>query len=768
MQHHTFLWAYLVIEELLKEPPTTARRLLAALDHLPSTVVEAYEAILSRCTDPQMARKTLSIVVAARRPLSLHEMNVILSLSDGVKRRQDLHLIPPHRLSEVIRNACGLFLRITESRIYLFHQTARDFLLCDRVDPAPEADLGVARESWNMSIRAASSQYLLASACVRFLLLDGVMWSPSTQSATTKSITHTSFSASGSGPPWTISTRDKSELAFLPYAAENWAFHVGEALRYGHADRQILCIQRLIGLGLDMQMLDSTGSSLLHRAVDIHMGAVDVELVRCILSHGGLVQSADRNNMTCMHYAVLRGNLTVADILLEAGFDVDIPVTRRSHRRLLRASQGHDSAANCNPQSKFGLTPLHAAAFFGRPGIFQDLLDRGADVNAIDRHAQTALHLVLSRSLIDSRMDDMWDNDILMIDHVWDFDEEEKAERTYTAAQAARLLILESLCNHPNINLLSRDKYSRTPLHVVRYSHHHSEARATTILVQNGADRTARDEKDQTPIHIAARAGDVESLKVLVHKPEDLIIPDHQGRNALHFAAQSGCEDVVCFVLQNALSLDIHLSVDLHGRNALHLSLCGDPSSFIAPSQDVISLLLEAGVPANCTDHDGKDPLAYYVTNLFFNADIEIMALLVSNGANVQYEDSLGRNLAHHLVRIEDEVNIMQWSKLQTWGIEVDTSDHEERNVLHHASISGSVSVALLDHVTTCLRLDYKRRDVHGKTASEYASSENRRSHHPQMFRKDRWRHAMTALAQLDADSLATPCPCQLESERRR
>ena len=142
------------------------------------------------------------------------------------------------------------------------------------------------------------------------------------------------------------------------------------------------------------------------------------------------------------------------------------------------------------------------------------------------------------------------------------------------------------------------------------------------------------------------------------------------------------------------------------------------------------------GVPASRADHDGKDPLASYVTNLFFNANTEIMASLLAYGAKVQYEDSVGRNLAHHPARIHDEVNVMQWSMLRTWGIEVDAFDHVERDVLHHASVSGSVSVVLLGHVTRCPRLDHRQRDVHDKTALDYAWSESRRSHHPQLFRR--------------------------------
>lgn len=91
---------------------------------------------------------------------------------------------------------------------------------------------------------------------------------------------------------------------------------------------------------------------------------------------------------------------------------------------------------------------------------------------------------------------------------------------------------------------------------------------------------------------MATRAGDVESLSILVNKPEDLNIRDKMGRNALHFAAQNCNKDTVSFVPQNAVSLDIHLATYWSVRNALHHSLHSGSQLLILPNQEALERLL--------------------------------------------------------------------------------------------------------------------------------------------------------------------------------
>ena len=305
-------------------------------------------------------------------------------------------------------------------------------------------------------------------------------------------------------------------------------------------------------------------------------------------------------------------------ILHRAGFDINKKV-RRERRSISSVTSASNelSLASQSESDQYGLTPLHAAAFFGREDILPYLIDQGADVNAQDEYGQTPIHLALRRHLQSPEIHDLWDNDVLMVEHVWEWDEEEYAEQILSNARDARMSIVAILCEYSSFNPNLRNRYGQTPLHAIQYSKERTAKKMVELLVHKGAVRTAADENGKTPVHVASRAGDVESLAILVKSPEDLNLRDKKGRNALHLAAQSGNEDAVLFILQNAVSLNLYQTADSNGRNALHHSLHSGSEWLIHPRQEVLITLLQGGVSAAHTDHLGMDPLAYYITNLF-------------------------------------------------------------------------------------------------------------------------------------------------------
>jgi hypothetical protein len=124
-----------MLQEISKSLESTERKLIGLLNTIPGSVDEAYEKILKRATDPVQAQKVLYLILAAERPLTLKEMNTaleILVMKEGGQKctsEDDLELDMEEAFGRKIVALCGLFVTIVNSKIYLIHQTAKEFLI---------------------------------------------------------------------------------------------------------------------------------------------------------------------------------------------------------------------------------------------------------------------------------------------------------------------------------------------------------------------------------------------------------------------------------------------------------------------------------------------------------------------------------------------------------------------------------------------------------------------------------------------------------------
>ena len=78
--------------------------------------------------------------------------------------------------------------------------------------------------------------------------------------------------------------------------------------------------------------------------------------------------------------------------------------------------------------------------------------------------------------------------------------------------------------------------------------------------------RPGIDEYGRSPLHHAARAGDVTKVAALLAGGAAIDLQDDDGWTALHFAAQARSEEVTKYLLAHGASVDI---VDSYGNTAL-------------------------------------------------------------------------------------------------------------------------------------------------------------------------------------------------------
>lgn len=166
--NRTYLWVHLIFEYLEGETfKKTTKGIEATISSLPSTINDAYEQILDKSQEKSLVRKALCIVLAARRPLTLPEMNVALNTENTLEGIHDIDLERKEVFKERLRSLCGLFLSIYQGQIHFLHQTAREFLLADPLIPITIQS----NSHWSQSIALQEAHYVLLENCVLYLNL---------------------------------------------------------------------------------------------------------------------------------------------------------------------------------------------------------------------------------------------------------------------------------------------------------------------------------------------------------------------------------------------------------------------------------------------------------------------------------------------------------------------------------------------------------------------------------------------------------------------
>ncbi|KAL1591697.1 hypothetical protein SLS60_011696 [Paraconiothyrium brasiliense] len=130
----TYLWLHLIFSIIEEKRSFYAKRsnIESLLSTLPSNVDEAYEEILNKSQDDGSVETLLQIILAASHPLSLDELNVAFTLAQDEERIESYAELQSNlwpNFSQVVQDLCGLFVNVHKSKVYLIHQTAREFLV---------------------------------------------------------------------------------------------------------------------------------------------------------------------------------------------------------------------------------------------------------------------------------------------------------------------------------------------------------------------------------------------------------------------------------------------------------------------------------------------------------------------------------------------------------------------------------------------------------------------------------------------------------------
>ncbi|KAF6819832.1 ankyrin repeat protein [Colletotrichum plurivorum] len=406
IRHRTYLWVYLVCEMLQEMQDITKSSLEAFFDTLPETVENAYEKILPKeQKDREKAEIFLHIIVAAARPLSLEQMATAFATHKQI-RGSSKYAEPERkdRFERTIRNICGLFVTIYHSKIYLIHQTAKEFLVRHQFERPSTATL-----SWESSLWSGDSNKILLKICVKYLLTTGDK----------HSITQDNIDDERSLEEFA------AQNVLFDYSAKYWAEHVrnsptttGTPLQH---DLLKICDVGWKGclLWFHYHLMCATGryfkaprfTSLM---IASYVGAG--ETARHLLQDWtpAHVNETDRSSNSALWYAASNGHTVVVDELLRTrdmmgllrrnpmAFEraqVDQRGLREETPLLVAAKNGHEAVvrllvekgdATVDLPDNILRTPLSHAAENGHESIVKFLLSKKANPNLESKSGKTA------------------------------------------------------------------------------------------------------------------------------------------------------------------------------------------------------------------------------------------------------------------------------------------------------------------------------------------------------------------------------------------
>lgn len=244
----------------------------------------------------------------------------------------------------------------------------------------------------------------------------------------------------------------------------------------------------------------------------------------------------------------------------------------------------HPSKANINVRNKSGWTPLHVAIEKGFYEIAKMLIEKGADVNAINNRGRAPIHYTENLKVLK-----------MLIEKGANINEKDK-ESGWTplhfavTRQNMEEIVEYLITNGADVNAKSFD--GSTALHLRLYAKR---------LIAAGADVNAKDNHGNTPLHYAYIHHIKDAAEPLINAGADVNAKNKDNSTPLHLACNSYSNDAYRLVQKS-------IEKQLNPFSLEHV-VDGFAHATLSWTFDVIRLLISKGADVEAKDKDGKTAL---------------------------------------------------------------------------------------------------------------------------------------------------------------
>ncbi|KAJ5549391.1 hypothetical protein N7513_006625 [Penicillium frequentans] len=517
MQSRTYLWLHLIFKIIHNDRMAYSRfsDLEILLNDVPTEVSQVYERMLNRSKNKSRLKTLLELVLASRRPLTLDEANVALTLAvqdqeeQAFRSHEDLMAArwPSDQFQGYIMDLCGLFISVNEGKLSFIHQTAREFLT---TTSKQEKEEGL----WKGASSSLHSHGTISRQCIQYLKLPDVNYT-----------TEEDWSLNDDNKPDDI--RDQ-RYPFLAYSAKYWALHfinqeASLADQYTK-DACNLCdvtkphFKTWAPIYNKVLFQDISGLTIL--LVASYFGIPQV--VQVLLDESAEVNIQDHWFLTALQAASLSGSKQVVLMLL-------------------------DNDADINAQSGLYNTALQAASTQGHQNIAEILLNRGADVNIQGGHYNTALQIASAgghQNIVE-----------MLLKRGAGVNIQGGDDNTALQAASARghqQIVEMLLCQGANVNI--QGGYYNTALQAASNDGHQH---IVEMLLNQGADINIQGGHHNTALQAASTRGHQKIVEILLNQGADVDSQGGYDNTALQAASARGHQQIVEMLLNQRANVNI-------------------------------------------------------------------------------------------------------------------------------------------------------------------------------------------------------------------
>ena len=267
-------------------------------------------------------------------------------------------------------------------------------------------------------------------------------------------------------------------------------------------------LEALLSAGADPRHKNKQGSTVLHEAVHTD----SLEMAAMLIDAGANPNSGDNMGRTPMHDAVTWDTFRILKLLSQRGAQMDARDGTGQTALHLAAFTGNNeiagwllgSGASPDVRDNNGQTPLFITAESNRVDTARLLLVNGSNLLLRDKNGRTVLHIAITSGHIEiSRFLIQSGSDIFAVDG--------SGRTPFDLAMEDGPALLSGLMDRSIVN--KQDNSGNTPLHLAVIAG--ADEAVIRILLDEGADRRARNASGKTPGDIALNLGS-ETIAALV------------------------------------------------------------------------------------------------------------------------------------------------------------------------------------------------------------------------------------------------------------